>query len=223
MGSLLAYALIIMTNQDQIMIEKGEIESVLARDPVMAGIMGQVELDWAMPPEKDVYLSLLRSIVSQQLSVKAANTIYHRFLGLFGEDGYPHPGDLLALAPENLRSKGLSKQKAGYLRNIADYFSQAAQQDVDWSALPNEDIIRRLTSIKGVGRWTTEMVLMFSLRRPDVFPVDDLGIRQGMGKFYKIEAVKKRDFTRRMEEIAEQWKPYRSYACRYIWAAKDKG
>lgn len=167
----------------------------------------------------DVYSDLLESIVSQQLSVKAAATIHGRFIALF-EDGFPHPEQLLALDVPTLRSVGLSNQKASYMRNVAEFFVQENLQAIDWSGFTDEEIIKKLTAIKGVGRWTVEMILMFTLNRPDVLPVDDLGIQNAMKRLYGLEETGK-ILRARMVELAEPWRPYRTYACRYLWKWKD--
>ena len=166
----------------------------------------------------DVYLGLVRSIVSQQLSVKAAETIYNRFLNLFPEH-YPEASLLLSLDDVQLRSVGLSRQKGAYVKNVAQFFTDHQLFDYDWSQHSNEEIIQMLTQIKGVGKWTVEMILMFVLSREDVLPVLDLGIQQGMMSLYGF-AEEKKALHKKMEEIAEAWKPYRSIACLYLWEAK---
>lgn len=169
----------------------------------------------------DVYLSLLESILSQQLSVKVSDIIFKRFLNLF-EDKYPHPLNLIEMDAEKLRSVGLSYQKAGYIKNVAEF---ALKQGIEWNTLEimdDDDIIKYLTQIKGVGKWTVEMLLMFIMKRPDVFPSDDLGIQQAMVKLYNIE-VKGKLLKIKMTNIAENWKPYRTTACRYLWKWKDSG
>jgi len=167
----------------------------------------------------DLYFMLLKAIVSQQLSVKAADTIWNRFLDLFN-GRYPQPEHLLRLNDDRLRSAGLSFQKAGYLKNIASF---AINQTLDYSQLRkknDEQLIEYLVQIKGVGRWTVEMVMMFGLGRPNVFPKDDLGIQNGIKNLYGVQAEKK-ELYRRMEAIAENWQPYRTLACRYLWRYKD--
>lgn len=170
-------------------------------------------------PSGDVYYTLLDSIVSQQLSVKVANTIFNRFLTLF-EGGYPHAHQLLNKNVEELRAVGLSYQKANYLKNVAEFFIAENAENKDWEAMSDEEIIKFLTAIKGVGRWTVEMILMFTLLRPDVFPTDDLGIQQGMIRLYGLENDKL--LKKRMIEIASQWQPFRTLASKYIWRAKDE-
>lgn len=171
---------------------------------------------------EDLYFALMRAIVSQQLSVKAAATIFSRFLALFKE-GYPHPKEILKISDEKLRSAGLSYQKAGYLKNIATF---SIEETLDYGKLKSktdEDLIEYLVSIKGVGRWTVEMLLMFSLGREDVFPKDDLGIQNGIKRLYKIEVANKKELYVQMDLIAEQWKPYRTMASKYLWRYKDEG
>jgi DNA-3-methyladenine glycosylase II len=163
---------------------------------------------------------LIRSIISQQLSVKAASTIYGRFLDLF-ENNYPHPEGVIQMEPETMRGVGLSRQKSSYIKNVASFFTEEKIIKKDWSTESDHDVIKTLTQIKGVGNWTVEMILMFTLDRPDVFPVDDLGIQQAMIALYDIEAEKK-ELKNRLIEISEQWRPYRTLACRYLWEWKDQ-
>lgn len=169
---------------------------------------------------QDLYVSLMKAIVSQQLSVKAADTIWGRFLDLF-KDGYPDPKLLLKMKDDKLRSAGLSYQKAGYLKNIARF---SIEETLDYKKLKSksdEELIDYLIQIKGVGRWTVEMLLMFSLNRHDVFPKDDLGIQNGIKAIYSIDPKNKKELYAEMERIAESWRPYRTLACRYIWRHKD--
>jgi DNA-3-methyladenine glycosylase II len=165
-----------------------------------------------------VYPYLMRSIASQQLSVKAAATIYGRFLDLFEEE-VPPPQVVMDYDIEVLRGVGLSYQKAGYIKNVAAYFAQ--NQGTNWELHSDEEIIKELTTIKGVGKWTVEMVLMFALHRPDVFPIDDLGIRQAMMELYNVQ-LEKKELYKKLEEIAAPWSPYRTLACRYLWHWKGQ-
>jgi DNA-3-methyladenine glycosylase II len=171
-------------------------------------------------PNHRVYFSLMESIVSQQLSVKAADTIFNRFLGLFPEQ-YPHPEYVLAADTEVLRGVGLSYQKAGYLRNVAEFSQQHDLEERDWASMSDEEIVTFLTQIKGVGKWTVQMILMFTLGRPDVLPVDDLGIQQGMIRLFGLENNPK-TLKLNMVAHAEAWRPYRSIACRLLWRWKDQ-
>lgn len=190
----------------------------LSKDNVLQPVLESIILP-KRNPSKDVYQGLIRSIVSQQLSVKAAETIHDRFLNLF-ESQYPHADQLLGLEDMQLRAVGLSGQKTKYVKNVASYFVENELFHKDWSAESDNQIISLLTEIKGVGQWTVEMILMFVLSREDVLPVLDLGIQQGIQQLYGFSAEKKELYAK-MKEIAEPWKPYRSIACLYLWAIKD--
>ena len=190
----------------------------LSKDKKLAEIMPLIVLS-EIDTHNDIYLDLLDSIVSQQLSVKVATVIFNRFLNLF-DDLSPTPQKILDIDIEAMRGCGLSYQKAGYIKNIAQYWIDHHELNRDWLSMNDEEIIKELSSIKGVGKWTVQMILMFRLNRLDVFPIDDLGIRQGMTHLYKIESTGK-EAMREMTEIAENWKPYRSTACRYVWRWKD--
>lgn len=191
---------------------------VLSQDPVMADIIRQGE-EIIQEPHEDIYLSLLSSIISQQLSTKVARVIKGRFLALF-PDTYPQPGRVLEKPDDELRGAGLSFQKIGYIRNVAA-FAQAGHLDYQViSQMEDEDLIRHLVQIKGVGRWTAEMILMFTLVRPDVFPVDDLGIQNAMKKQYGLSQTGK-SLLSDMSLIAESWRPYRTLASRYLWQSLD--
>ncbi len=190
----------------------------LSKDKVLKTAINAIVLP-ERNPSKDVYAGLIRSIVSQQLSVKAAATIHGRFLNLF-ELQYPDADLLLALEDSQLRSAGLSGQKTKYVKNVACFFQERNLFDKDWSEESDEAIIALLTEIKGVGQWTVEMILMFVLSREDILPVLDLGIQHGIKQLYGITEEKKELYAK-MEEIARPWRPYRSIACLYLWAIKD--
>lgn len=169
---------------------------------------------------QDLYVSLMKAIVSQQLSVKAADTIWGRFLALF-KDSYPDAKKLLKMKDDQLRAAGLSYQKAGYLKNIATF---SIEQTLEYKKLKlktDDELVDYLVQIKGVGRWTVEMLLMFSLNREDIFPKDDLGIQNGIKSLYNLEVRDKKELYAAMDRIAESWRPYRTLACRYIWRHKD--
>ncbi|MDX1942878.1 MAG: DNA-3-methyladenine glycosylase 2 family protein [Saprospiraceae bacterium] len=201
------------------MMAKEDIIAHLTKDARLKVVIDSTEMhNWT--GGGSVYADLLGSIISQQISVRAAATIQERFLNLF-ENGYPHVEQVLAFDEEKLRSVGLSRQKASYIRNIAEFFKQENLIDYDWSPHQDDEIIKLLTQIKGVGQWTVEMILMFTLNRPDILPLDDLGIRQAMIKLYSV-AESGRSLKPRLMEIAESWRPYRTYACRYLWKWKDQ-
>jgi DNA-3-methyladenine glycosylase II len=193
----------------------------LRKEPVLRMVIDAVG-DIPLRKDLDLYKALLRAIVSQQLSLKAAATIWGRFLDLFN-DGYPDPKKLLRMSDEKLRAVGLSYQKAAYLKNIARFSKDETLEYKELRKMEDEDLIEYLTEIKGVGRWTVEMIMMFHLERPDVFPKDDLGIQQGLTKLYKLTPLSKKELFEQMERIAESWRPCRTLACRYIWKYKDVG
>ncbi|MCX6216460.1 DNA-3-methyladenine glycosylase 2 family protein [Spirosoma sp.] len=191
----------------------------LAQDPVMARIIADTPApklfnDYA----DDVYLALLESIVSQQISVKAADAIFSRFRALF-PDKYPQANALLLKTTDELRSAGLSFQKIKYLQSVAEFSLEKPIDRVHLDALTDEEIVQYLLPIKGVGRWTVEMLLMFVLDRPDIFPIDDLVIRQRMLRAYpeQTNGLTGKALYKVLLSIAEPWRPYRTTASRYLW------
>lgn len=191
----------------------------LKQDKLLAEVIKNTPVEFHAPT-RNIYYDLLESIVSQQLSVKAATTIFTRFCTLF-PDSYPLPDLVLNTPVQQLRDVGVSAQKAGYLKNIAVFAQENDLEQVNWESLSDLEIIHFLTQIKGIGRWTSEMILMFSLGRPDVFPADDLGIQQAIVRLYGLVETKQA-LRQRMFEIAEPWRPYRTIACRYLWRWKDQ-
>ncbi len=196
-----------------------QIIAHLSRDPKLASILPNIAFPDYGADNNDVYFGLLESIASQQLSVKAADTIFKRFLAIF-PTAYPAAELLVNTPQESLRAVGLSNQKAQYMRNTATFFLEHQLFQKDWSGFSDDEVVKLLSSIKGVGKWTVEMILMFVLRRPDVFPIDDLGVRQAMIRLYEVELEGKAQYQK-LTEIAEAWRPYRTYACRYLWRWKD--
>lgn len=205
-------------------------ESILAhlgQDPVLARLIADTSApklftDYA----DDVYLALLESIVSQQISVKAAEAIFTRFRGLF-PDQYPHANALLQKTTEELRSAGLSAQKIKYLQSVAEFSltkagALPALSKAHLNTMTDEAIVQYLLPIKGVGRWTVEMLLMFVLGRPDVFPIDDLIIRQRIILAYPEQTahLTGKALYKALHQIADAWRPHRTTACRYLWRWK---
>lgn len=190
----------------------------LAKDALLQPLLAKIQLETIIP-EKDLYLRLLKAIVFQQLSGKAASTIYQRFLQLFPEE-YPHAELLLEMPIETLRTAGLSNQKANYVKNIAQFYIDEKLKDEDLHSKSDEEIIKYLTQIKGVGKWTVEMMLMFAMAREDVLPLDDLVVAKNIQKLYNLEG-KGKELKKKMTEVAEKWRPYRSIASRLMWAWKD--
>jgi len=169
--------------------------------------------------QKNLYLYLCYSIMSQQLSTKVATVIRNRFIDLYG--GEPTPGQIAETAFERLRAIGLSNAKVNYVQNVARFEMQNGMGHQKLSRMSNDEVIEYLTQIKGVGRWTTEMLLMFALCREDVFALDDLGLQQAVIKLYDLKHRKKKIMLNRILKISEQWSPYRTYASMYLWKWKD--
>lgn len=170
--------------------------------------------------KKRVYLQLCYSIMSQQLSTKVADVFHRRFIDLYG--GKEPTAQQIAETPfDTLRGIGLSNAKANYVLNVCKFFIEEKITDAQLYAMSNEELIKYLTQIKGVGQWTVEMILMFTLGREDVFAVDDLGIQQAICKLYKIDAADKKQMKEKMLLVSKKWSPYRTYACRYLWGWKD--
>ncbi len=192
--------------------------AVLSKDPVLAAIIAKGD-PIASSRSEDLYYRLLSSIVSQQLSTKVAATIFRRFTELF-PNHYPLPQLVLQAPDTTLRSAGLSFQKIGYIRNVAAFAAEGNMAHATIDAMEDETLIRHLTQLKGVGRWTVEMLLMFALERPDVMPLDDLGIQNAMKRHYGLEE-KGKALRLKMLEISEAWKPHRTLACKYLWRSLD--
>jgi DNA-3-methyladenine glycosylase II len=191
----------------------------LSKDKKFKKILEKQE-PFILEQRKNVYLQLCASIISQQLSTKVAKVIYQRFLNLFGKK-IPTTKQILNMPVETYRGIGFSYQKAGYIHNVCKFFIENKLTDARLGKMSNEEIIDMLTQIKGVGKWTVEMILMFTLGREDVFAVDDLGIQQAITKLYKLDAADKKLMKEKMLLISAKWSPYRTYACRYLWGWKD--
>lgn len=176
----------------------------------------------SLSSHKNIPLRLCASIMSQQLSTKVARVIFHRFLALYGGEE-PTPDQIAATPLEVLRGIGLSNAKAQYVLNVAEFFREYRLTDKQLKKMDNEAIIELLTQIKGVGRWTVEMLLMFTLGREDVFAPDDYGIQVAMKKLYRLDDSNKKEFKAAMQKIAAKWSPYRTYACLHLWQWKDNG
>lgn len=185
----------------------------LKHDPIMRGIIEKCEVpEWSQ--KTDLFHDLVDAVISQQLSGKAAATIFGRFKELF--DGkFPKPLQIIKMPDEKMRGCGISYSKIKYIKGIA----QAVEnKELDLKKLPDladEKVTEELIKLKGIGKWTAEMILIFSLRRPDVFSVGDLGLRNSVSRFYKVD----RDDLEKIEKISLKWSPYRSMACRYLWQA----
>ena len=175
---------------------------------------------FSLRKRKDIPIYLCGSIMSQQLSTKVAATIYQRFLNIYG-GRTPGPEEILGIPSETLRSIGLSNAKVSYIQNVARFSIERGMDHGALNKMGDEEVIAYLTQIKGVGRWTVEMLLMFSLGREDVFAVDDGGIQHAMTRLYKLDRTDKRAFRERLLGISQKWSPYRTYACLHLWHWKD--
>ncbi|SEA42402.1 DNA-3-methyladenine glycosylase II [Arachidicoccus rhizosphaerae] len=174
-----------------------------------------------LQPRADI--RLMQSIMSQQLSTTVARTLHQRFFAHCGSDK-PDIRFIAQMDPALLQAIGLSRAKTSYILNVAQFFTQHSITDRKLRAMPSEQIITLLTQIKGVGRWTVEMLLMFTLAREDVFAVDDLGIQLAMTQLYRLERPLKgnrQDFKNQLLSISERWSPYKTYACLHLWRFKD--
>jgi DNA-3-methyladenine glycosylase II len=169
---------------------------------------------------KNLCTYLCASIMSQQLSTKVATVIHNRFIVLFGGKE-PTPQQILEMPFEKLRAIGLSNAKVNYVKNVAEFEISFGLDPKKLNKMSNEEVIEYLTAIKGVGRWTVEMLLMFALGREDIFALDDLGIQNAMIKLYGLEKEDKKKFRNELLKISEKWSPYRTYACMHLWRWKD--
>jgi DNA-3-methyladenine glycosylase II len=191
----------------------------LSKDKILAPLLETVQ-PYHLEMKSDVFNRLCASIMSQQLSVKVAKVIHDRFLALF-DNTSPEPLQLADINHEQLRAIGLSNAKVSYIKNVAKYFIENDITDKTFADKTDERVIAMLTEIKGVGRWTVEMLLMLTLGREDVFAADDLGIQQTMIALYGLNSENKRLLKEQMMQISNAWIPYRTYACFYLWKYKD--
>lgn len=191
----------------------------LTKDKTLKKIIALQE-PYVLVSRKNVYLHLCSSIMSQQLSTKVAAVIYIRFLNLY-KNKKPGLQQIIDTPVESLRSIGLSNAKARYIQNVCRFFLAEKITDATLRKMSNEELIKYLSQIKGVGQWTVEMILMFTLGREDVFALDDLGIQQSITKLYQLDATDKKTLKEKMLQLSAKWSPYRTYACRYLWGWKD--
>jgi DNA-3-methyladenine glycosylase II len=190
----------------------------LSKDPKMKKLIGQHGI-FKLNKQKNLCLYLCYSIMSQQLSTKVADIIQQRFLNLY--DGEPTPQQIVDTPFEKLRGIGMSNAKVSYVQNVARFEMERGMDHKKLSKLTNDEVIEYLTQIKGVGRWTTEMLLMFALCREDVFAIDDLGLQNTIIGLYELKHRKKKTLQASLLKISEQWAPYRTYACMYLWRWRD--
>jgi DNA-3-methyladenine glycosylase II len=187
----------------------------LARDPVMRRLIARHGPCGLQCRRRSPYEALTRAIAHQQLNGRAAQTILARFVALFGDGRFPQPAEVLAAHPARLRSAGFSRGKVRAIKDIARH-ALAGTVPTRRAAgrLGDEEIVERLVAIHGVGRWTVEMLLIFTLGRPDILPVDDFGVREGYRRAY---GTRLRPTPKALRRLGERWKPYRSVAAWYLW------
>ncbi len=193
--------------------------SHLSKDKKLAKLL-QKHAPHTLKKRKNICTYLCASIMGQQLSTKVADVIYQRFINLYnGKE--PTAQQIVDTPFEKLRNIGLSNNKVSYVKNVAQFEIDFGMDAKKLNKMSNEEVISYLTPIKGVGRWTVEMLLMFALGREDVFAIDDLGIQNAMIGIYKIDREDKKKFKEDMLRISAKWSPYRTYACVHLWRWKD--
>jgi DNA-3-methyladenine glycosylase II len=192
------------------------VKYLIKNDPILASVISRVDMPiWKL--ESNYFKSLVEAIINQQLSDKAADTIIGRFNQVIKIHPYK-PADILKLDKEMIRSAGISYSKAGYILDLAGKVYKGELNLEEISILENEKVIEALISVKGIGRWTAEMFLMFSLGREDVFSYGDLGLKNAIKILYRLKSP---PTEKQAEKISSKWRPYRSWACRYLWASLD--
>jgi len=194
------------------------VQALLQSDPLLGAVIersGPCRIEG----RRDPFISLAEAIVYQQLSMKAAATIWKRLEALFPGRRVTADG-FVGLGPRKLRAVGLSRQKSGYLRDLASRFRDGQLTARDLRRMSDEEVIEALTAVKGIGRWTAEMFLIFCLKRPDVWPVDDLGILKALKRLYKMRRLPDR---KKALALGERWRPYRTVATWYLWRGHDGG
>jgi DNA-3-methyladenine glycosylase II len=182
-------------------------------DPILGGVIDRVG-PYRIPRRPDRFQALVRAIIFQQLAGRAAQSIYDRFVKQVGGKRFPTPALVLAASDEVLRAAGLSRGKMAYIRDLAGHVRDRTLNFHRFSAMNDDAIITDLTRVRGIGRWTAEMFLMFNLHRPDVFPVDDLGVRNAVARLYAMVAPPP---PKELREFGERWRPYRTVAAWYLW------
>lgn len=193
-------------------IKKG-IKYLKNSDPDLIPLLDSFEIK-DLVPEKNYFKSLTRSIIYQQLSGSSAKAIFGRFVKLYDGENYPSPSDILSTEHDALRSVGLSRSKSDYLKNIAQSFLEDPLGYEHLDKMSDRDIIRRLTTIKGIGPWTAQMFLIFTLCRKDVLPITDLAMKKGYQKYYKMEDL---PTEKEMLKKAEIWRPFSTVVSLYLW------
>lgn len=203
--------------------DEHRVYRTLQQDMIMRQVISEVfdHGPYLFPdPTFRLYRDLLEAVICQQVSIRAAKKIFNRLRNLLGL-AIDDPGALLGLETPELRAIGISGKKVSYLQNIAHLFARSDRMEEELMALSDDDLSKRLLQVRGIGVWTVKMVQMFSLGRPDIFPFEDLAIRQAIVECYALESSRDhRELVREMTGIAAQWKPWRSFACHLLWRWK---
>jgi len=186
-------------------------------DPVLARIIAEVGA-LGIQPRRERFRALVRNIIFQQLAGAAANAIYGRFVGSFPGVEFPSPEQVLAKTDAQLRSVGLSEKKVLYIKDLAAHVRDGKLNFHRFHRMSDEEIVAHLTQVKGIGKWTAEIFLMFNLGRPDVMPADDLGVQNAVQRHYRM---RQRPNRKRLLKHAERWRPYRTAAAWYLWRSLD--
>jgi DNA-3-methyladenine glycosylase II len=198
--------------------DHARVRRLLARrDPRLGVVIKRCRNSPEHPKRIEHFTALVRVVAGQQLSTKAAQTIFNRVAACFPEN-LPTPSGFAAVTDGQLRAAGLSRQKIAYMRDLCVKVADGTLRLADLEQLPDDEVIREITQVKGFGRWSAEMFLMFRLNRPDVLPVGDLGIVKAMQRCYGLRKPPTPD---RMLKIGEAWRPYRSVACWYLWRSLE--
>ena len=181
----------------------------------------EAQQPYALSVRKKVYLHVCTAILSQQLSTQVARVLHKRFLDLYGGKD-PSAKQILETPATVFRSIGFSNAKASYVHNVCRFFIDNNITDARLYKMSDDEVLDLLIQIKGVGKWTVEMILMFTLGREDIFAMDDLGLKQSVIKLYNIKETDKKLLREKIEKISLRWSPYRTYACKYLWGWKDE-
>ena len=204
------------TYGDKSSLKKAD-QFLMNKDPEVIPLIKSFELEES-PVEINYFRSLIRSIIFQQLNGKVANVIFDRFIGLFPNNRFPNPQNVIDMEKDHMRSAGISNPKIKYIKNIAEAFLNNSINKSNFKNLSNQDIMEQLTLIKGVGPWTVQMFLMFTLKRSDIFPTGDLGVRKGFKMYFKLKEIPDHET---MLSKAKIWKPYRTIMAMYFWKVVD--
>lgn len=196
----------------------GAVENVRGRDAVLDGLIDRYG-PCTLKPSPDHFSVLVETVISQQLSTLAAKAIYGRLVDLVGKPR-PRPVDILGATEKGLRAIGFSRSKVEYVKNVALVFHKKRMGPRTFARMENDEVAAFLTSIKGIGEWSAQMFLIFALGRLDVFPVGDLGLRNAMARAYRL---RKPPAPKRLQEIGNRWRPYRTIGTWYLWESYDGG